>query len=116
MFWPVQPERHLRCRLTPQASPVMFEPNQPEPMTPSDDLPRMALSAEEVAEALGISRAHVFRLASSGRLPRALRFGRAVRWDRSTLVAWLAAGAPPRERWEAMQAESRGQRVGRGTR
>lgn len=76
---------------------------------------RLALSAEEVAEALGISRAHVFRLASSGRLPSSFRLGRAVRWDRATLEAWLAAGAPTRERWEALRSErdrpsARGQR------
>jgi excisionase family DNA binding protein len=68
---------------------------------------RIALSAEEVALLLGISRAHVFRLASSGRLPRSVRLGRAVRWDRTTLEAWLTAGAPPRDRWEAMQADTR---------
>lgn len=74
---------------------------------------RLALSAEEVAEALGISRAHVFRLASSGRLPSSFRLGRAVRWDKATLEAWLAAGAPPRERWEALRSE-RDRSSGRG--
>jgi len=76
---------------------------------------RLALSAEEVAEALGISRAHVFRLASSGRLPSSFRLGRAVRWDRATLEAWLAAGAPPRERWEELRSE-RDRPSGRGQR
>lgn len=74
---------------------------------------RMALSAEEVALLLGISRAHVFRLASSGRLPRSVRLGRAVRWDRATLQAWLSAGAPTRDQWEAMQSEAQGSRGGR---
>lgn len=77
-------------------------------------LSRMALSAEEVAEVLGISRSHVFRLESSGRLPRSVRLGRAVRWNRATLEAWLTAGAPTRDRWEAMQAESA--RDGKGRR
>jgi len=89
--------------------PTLTNPNERnEPL-------RLALSAEEVAEALGISRAHVFRLASSGRLPSSFRLGRAVRWDKATLEAWLAAGAPPRERWEALRSErdrpsARGQR------
>jgi len=79
--------------------PTLTNPNERnEPL-------RLALSAEEVAEALGISRAHVFRLASSGRLPSSFRLGRAVRWDKATLEAWLAAGAPPRERWEALRSE-----------
>lgn len=65
--------------------------------------PRLALSAEEVAEVLGISRAHVWRLHSSGRIPRPVRLGRTVRWDRKTLESWLEAGGPTRDRWEAMR-------------
>ncbi|MBK8915406.1 MAG: helix-turn-helix domain-containing protein [Phycisphaerales bacterium] len=61
---------------------------------------RIALSAEEVADVLGISRAHVWKLHSIGKLPRPVRLGRVVRWDRKILEAWLAAGAPPRDRWE----------------
>ena len=63
-------------------------------------LGRLALSADEVAALLGISRAHVWKLASTGRLPKPVRLGRAVRWDRKNLEAWLAAGAPTRDRWE----------------
>ena len=63
---------------------------------------RLALTAEEIAGLLGISRAHLWRLNSSGRLPRPIRLGRAVRWNRTTIEAWLAAGAPPRDRWEDM--------------
>lgn len=68
---------------------------------------RLALTAEEIAELLGISRAHLWRLNSSGRLPRPIRFGRAVRWHRSTIEEWLAAGAPPRDRWEDMDQRRR---------
>jgi len=55
------------------------------------------LTAEEVAVALGISRALVWKLHSIGKLPSPVRFGRAVRWHRATLDRWIAAGAPPRE-------------------
>jgi len=63
---------------------------------------RVALSAEELAEMLGVSRSHVFRMASSGLLPPAIRFGRVVRWSRATIEDWVAAGAPPRDTWEAL--------------
>lgn len=63
----------------------------------------MLLSANEVAELLGVSLAFVRKLDSSGRLPRAIRLGRTVRWSLRTLENWLAVGAPPRERWESMQ-------------
>ncbi len=56
--------------------------------------------AEELAEVLGISRAHVWRMHNRGRLPAPLRFGRSVRWHRDTIEAWLLAGAPPRHVWE----------------
>lgn len=63
---------------------------------------KLVLSADEVAVALGISRAHLWRLHSAGRLPRPIRFGRVVRWNRALLERWLEAGAPSREKWETM--------------
>jgi len=80
--------------------------SSPNPTTGKGDIPKLAVSAVEVAKMLGISRAHVWRLLSSGRIPRPVRFGRSVRWDRWTIEEWLAAGAPTRERWEAMQTQS----------
>lgn len=62
----------------------------------------LMLSASEVAELLGICRAHVWKLHSCGKLPSPLRFGRVVRWHRETLCRWLAAGAPSRDRFEAI--------------
>ena len=67
---------------------------------------RLALTAEQVAQVMGISRSHVWRLHSSGHLPCPVRLGRAVRWDRKTLEAWLEAGGPPRDRWEARRHPS----------
>ncbi|MGD9689172.1 MAG: helix-turn-helix transcriptional regulator [Phycisphaerales bacterium] len=74
------------------------------PVEPEARTLRLALSPVEVAAALGISRAQVFRLESSGRLPRPIRLGRIVRWDRATFEAWLAAGAPRRESWELLHS------------
>ena len=66
---------------------------------------RLALTAGEVADLLGVSLRHVRSLHSSGRLPRPVRFGRAVRWNVEELRAWLAAGSPPRDQWEDMRRE-----------
>ena len=93
-------------------TPAVFERltemmRQPNPdvtkvdRTPPQQVLKLALSVEEVAQLLSISRAHVWRLHSSGRIPRPVRLGRSVRWDRKTLEAWLEAGGPPRDRWEA---------------
>jgi excisionase family DNA binding protein len=67
---------------------------------------QLALSATALANRLGISRAHVWKLLSLGRLPAPVRLGRAVRWDKRVVDAWLAAGAPPLSQWERIkQAE-----------
>ena len=63
----------------------------------------LALSAEELAERMGVSLRHVRRLDSSGQLPKPIRLGRSVRWPLSEVEAWLAAGAPDRATWEAMK-------------
>lgn len=78
------------------ASPV---PHPPKPTTAT-------LTALGLAEFLGISRATVWRLLASGKLPAPIRLGRAVRWDRWTVEEWLSAGAPAREAWERMQQAS----------
>ena len=78
--------------------------NKPTHQRPSiPQMSKLALSVEEVAQVLGISRAHVWRLHSSGNIPRPIRLGRSVRWDKKTLEAWLEAGGPPRDRWESMR-------------
>jgi excisionase family DNA binding protein len=63
-------------------------------MTQQPAIAPIALSAEQVAELLGVSRAHVWRMLKRGQLPTPARLGRLSRWDRRTVEAWLAAGAP----------------------
>ncbi len=68
--------------------------------TPRQEPTRMTLRAEELAEFLGVSRATVWRMNATGRIPRPLHFNRAVRWDRWTIEEWLGEGAPHRDEWE----------------
>lgn len=69
-------------------------------------------SLAEVAKFLGISRRQVHRLLSAGRLPTAdvnLGFGaRGRRWSRERLAAWVAAGCPPADAWQAYQSRRPG--------
>jgi excisionase family DNA binding protein len=60
-----------------------------------------------VAVLLGVSRSFVRKLHDSSRLPRPVRLGRAVRWRRAELFAWLQAGCPSRDRWEATGGNKR---------
>lgn len=64
---------------------------------------RLALNTAELADALGVSIRMIQRMNASGRLPRPMRFGRAVRWSVAELHAWMAAGSPGRDRWERIK-------------
>lgn len=50
------------------------------------------LDVGAVAAMLGVSGRHVYRLADSGRMPRPIRLGGAVRWDRDTIERWITDG------------------------
>jgi len=76
------------------------------------ELEPLVVSDDGVAKLLSISTRHVWSLNSSGRLPRPLRFGRTVRWYVEELRAWIAAGAPSRDKWEIMKETSPPQSAG----
>jgi excisionase family DNA binding protein len=61
------------------------------------------VNVKAAAALVGCSDRHVWGLARSGRMPRPVRLGRAVRWRRAELLAWIQAGCPARERWEALR-------------
>jgi len=48
-------------------------------------------------------REQILRGVSLGRTPAPIRLGRSTRWNLDECRRWLAAGAPSRERWEAMR-------------
>lgn len=56
--------------------------------------PAKLLDVEHVADMLGCSRRHVYRLSDAGKMPAPVRLGSLVRWNRSVLEDWLAAGCP----------------------
>ena len=64
--------------------------------TPDDGPLKLALTDEEVAMAVGISRRTVWRLVSAGTLPapRKIQGTRLVRWPLPVIEEWLA-GLPP---------------------
>lgn len=55
------------------------------------------LTAEDLADQLGISVSSIYRMRSNGEsLPRATRVGaRAVRWRQADVNAWLEANLEP---------------------
>lgn len=63
----------------------------------------LAISARQLASMLGVSIRQVWRLNETGNLPRPMRLGGSVKWLRKEIEAFLEAGAPDRESWEAMK-------------
>jgi excisionase family DNA binding protein len=56
--------------------------------------PARLLNVDAVAAMLGVSDRHVYRLADCGRMPKPIKLGGAVRWDRQTITDWIDAGCP----------------------
>ncbi len=57
----------------------------------TDPTPRL-VDVDTVAEMLAISPRSVYRMSDAGRMPRPLRLGRAVRWDRRAITEWIDGG------------------------
>jgi predicted DNA-binding transcriptional regulator AlpA len=67
-----------------------------EPTTPVAPL---LVDASVLAALLNVSLRHIHRLDALGQVPEPIRLGRSVRWNGEEIKAWVAAGAPPRSRW-----------------
>lgn len=68
--------------------------------------PGLLLNAVKVAEFLGVSKRHFFRLDAAAAIPRSVRVGISERrfWRRDELADWVSAGCPTREQWEGQHA------------
>ena len=62
---------------------------------------RIAISARELAQMLDVSLRQIWRLNSAARLPKPIRLGGSVRWNRQEVTDWFVAGCPDRKVWEA---------------
>jgi excisionase family DNA binding protein len=65
---------------------------------PADAPAAALLDVRAVAALLDCSPRHVYRLADAGRMPPPVRVGALVRWRRTDLDDWLAAGCPSTQR------------------
>ena len=65
------------------------------PQLTGDALSPLLLRIGDVCAVMQLSEREVRHRVSLGMFPAPIRFGRAVRWHRPTLEAWLAEGCPP---------------------
>jgi predicted DNA-binding transcriptional regulator AlpA len=63
-----------------------------------------ALNAVQASQLCGVSERSWHRLSSQGKTPQPIRLGRSVRWRKTELDRWLAAGCPTRDAWRGMNA------------
>lgn len=52
----------------------------------------LLLSVQQVSGLLNCSTRHVYRLSDAGRMPRPVKLGALVRWDRKAIEQWIADG------------------------
>jgi excisionase family DNA binding protein len=52
------------------------------------------LDVAAVAEMLGCSARHVYRLSDAGRMPPPVKLGALVRWSAASIGEWIDAGCP----------------------
>lgn len=71
---------------------------------PTEQVTGALITAEDLAKLLAVSVRHIWRMADSGALPRALRLGRCVRWRRADIEEWIMKGCPTNATREELKA------------
>jgi excisionase family DNA binding protein len=64
----------------------------------------LLISAKELAKLLNVSTRQIWRMRSSGKLPKPLILGcHSIRWRTSEIENWLEADAPDMKTWEVIK-------------
>jgi predicted DNA-binding transcriptional regulator AlpA len=93
---------HPRSAPHKRADPAA-EPAPTTPQPPAGGLV-LALGADALGRALGLSRRSIMRLNSAGKVPRPVKLSRrCLRWPVTEIEGWLAAGCPNRRTWEQLR-------------
>lgn len=72
--------------------------------TSAPSITRLAVGPADAFKLAGISPSHGFAMQRAGKWgPKPIRLGRSKRFLVAEISAWLAAGAPPRAKWETMR-------------
>lgn len=66
------------------------------------------LTIDQVAELMNVCPRTINRLNAAGKLPKAIKIGRALRWNRVELMTWLNYGGLARAKWQPIWEGLRG--------
>ena len=75
----------------------------------SDEVPtdvHLMVTRTQASELLQLSTRTIDNLKRDGLMPEPIRIGRAVRWNRAELVAWVDAGCPDCTEWKYTSGEA----------
>lgn len=61
----------------------------------------IAISAKALSQMLGVSLRQAWRLNATGKIPKPVRLGGSVCWNREEILDWFEAGCPDRQTWDA---------------
>lgn len=96
--------KQIARRLTPEKSPEQRRLENSRRAiyageTPPED-EALLMDTREVAKLLKISDRTVFSMHTNGEMPKPVRIGRAVRWGRVEIKAWVDEGCPSASEWK----------------
>jgi excisionase family DNA binding protein len=63
-------------------------------LSPSEVPAVKLLDVGAVADMLGCSPRHVYRLSDAGKMPSPVKLGALIRWNRAAVEEWIDAGCP----------------------
>ena len=66
-------------------------------LSPADASVKL-LDVQAVAEMLGCSSRHIYRLSDGGKMPAPVKLGSLVRWSAAAIREWIDQGCPRVER------------------
>ena len=62
-------------------------------LTPPTESAKL-LDVRSISKILSCSTRHIYRLSDAGRMPAPVKLGSLVRWPRTSIEDWIAAGCP----------------------
>ena len=68
-------------------------------MTDTIQAEPLLLDAVGLARQLSVSRSGLYQWLASGRVPSPVKLGRRALWRFEEIRQWVAAGCPPRSKW-----------------
>ena len=85
---------------------VTMTTNETPPAVPMANDIALLVDANEAARMCSMHRGSWYKIVAAGKTPASIRIGSMVRWRRDEIEEWIAAGCPPRAKWDSLQKKS----------